>query len=57
MSKQIINSIKFAPTETGIIPTAGIAVGRNAVHELHVDQELGQPGPVDDELLRDRGVP
>ena len=28
LSKQIINSIKFAPSETGIIPTAGIAVGR-----------------------------
>ena len=29
ISKQIINSIKFAPTETGIIPTAGISVGGN----------------------------
>ena len=28
LSKQIINSIKVAPTETGIIPTAGISVGR-----------------------------
>ncbi len=27
LSKQIINSIKFAPSETGIIPTSGIAVG------------------------------
>jgi hypothetical protein len=27
LSKQIINSTKWAPTETGIIPTAGIAVG------------------------------
>ncbi|WP_027331841.1 DUF4185 domain-containing protein [Mycolicibacterium tusciae] len=27
LSKQIINSIKFSPTEKGIIPTAGIAVG------------------------------
>ena len=29
-------------SETGIIPTSGIAVGDNAIHELHVDQELGQ---------------
>jgi hypothetical protein len=29
LSKQIINSLKWAPTETGIIPTAGIAVGGN----------------------------
>ena len=28
LSKQIINSIKWAPTEKGIIPTAGISVGR-----------------------------
>ena len=28
LSKQIINSTKWAPTEKGIIPTAGIAVGR-----------------------------
>ncbi|MCV7298302.1 DUF4185 domain-containing protein [Mycobacterium barrassiae] len=27
LSKQIINSIRFAPTEKGIIPTAGISVG------------------------------
>ena len=27
LSKQIINSIKYSPTEKGIIPTAGIAVG------------------------------
>lgn len=27
ISKQIVNSIKFAPTETGIIPTSGISVG------------------------------
>ncbi|QUR67534.1 DUF4185 domain-containing protein [Mycobacterium spongiae] len=27
-SKQIINSIKFAPNETGIIPTSGISVGK-----------------------------
>jgi hypothetical protein len=29
VSKQIINSTKWAPSETGIIPTAGIAAGRN----------------------------
>src|SRR6478609_410551 len=29
LSKQIINSLKFAPTETGIIPSAGIAAGGN----------------------------
>ncbi|MFL6084048.1 MAG: DUF4185 domain-containing protein [Mycobacterium sp.] len=28
LSKQIINSTKWAPSETGIIPTAGIAAGR-----------------------------
>lgn len=28
LSKQIINSIKWAPTEKGIIPTAAISVGR-----------------------------
>jgi hypothetical protein len=27
LSKQIINSIKFSPTEKGIIPTAGVSVG------------------------------
>ncbi|MGY4652575.1 DUF4185 domain-containing protein [Mycobacterium sp. URHB0021] len=27
LSKQIINSTKWAPTETGIIPTAGVAAG------------------------------
>jgi hypothetical protein len=27
VSKQIVNSTKWAPTETGIIPTAGISVG------------------------------
>ena len=29
VSKQIINSTKWAPSETGIIPTAGVAAGRN----------------------------
>ena len=29
LSKQIINSIKFAPSEKGIIPSAGIAAGGN----------------------------
>jgi hypothetical protein len=29
LSKQVINSIKWAPTEKGIIPTAGVSVGRN----------------------------
>jgi hypothetical protein len=28
LSKQIINSTKWAPSETGIIPTAGVAAGR-----------------------------
>jgi D-arabinan endo alpha-(1,5)-arabinofuranosidase len=28
-SKQVINSIKVAPAEVGVIPTAGISVGRN----------------------------
>lgn len=29
ISKQIINSTRWAPSETGIIPTAGVSVGRN----------------------------
>jgi hypothetical protein len=29
LSKQVINTTKWAPTETGIIPTAGISVGKN----------------------------
>ncbi|WP_087076389.1 DUF4185 domain-containing protein [Mycobacterium dioxanotrophicus] len=29
LSKQIVNSIKWAPTEVGIIPTSGVSVGRN----------------------------
>ncbi len=29
LSKQIINSTKWAPSETGIIPSAGISAGRN----------------------------
>ena len=29
LSKQIVNSTKWAPSETGIIPTAGISAGRN----------------------------
>ena len=56
ISKQVINSIGQAPEETGIIPTAGVAVGAKPVPELHVDQGLEQPGIVVDELLGDRGI-
>ena len=56
LSKQIINSIKFSPTETGIIPTAGISVGRNQYVSFMSIRNWDSPGSVDDELLGDRGV-
>ena len=56
LSKQIINSTKWAPSETGIIPTAGIAAGASPIPQLHVHQELGQQRRMDDELLGNRSV-
>ena len=43
LSKQIINSIKFAPTGDGHHSDLRHLGRHNAVHELHVHQELGQP--------------
>ena len=57
LSKQVINSIKFAPSETGIIPTSGIAVGTTQYMSFMSIRSWDSPGSVDDELLGDRGVP
>jgi hypothetical protein len=44
ISKQIINSIGRAPEETGIIPTAGIAVGRNQYLNFMSIKDWNSPG-------------
>lgn len=44
MSKQVINSIKAAPHETGIIPTAGISVGRTQYVNFMSIREWGRDG-------------
>jgi hypothetical protein len=44
LSKQIINSIKVAPTETGIIPTAGISVGRTQYVNYMSIRQWDNPG-------------
>jgi len=44
LSKQIINSIKLAPTETGIIPTAGISVGRTQYVNFMSIKQWDSPG-------------
>ena len=44
ISKQIINSIKFSPTETGIIPTAGISVGGNQYVSFMSIRNWDSPG-------------
>ncbi|MBU9764187.1 DUF4185 domain-containing protein [Mycobacterium sp. TNTM28] len=44
ISKQIINSIGRAPEETGIIPTAGIAVGRNQYLNFMSIRNWDSPG-------------
>lgn len=44
ISKQIINSIGQAPQETGIIPTAGIAVGRNQYLNFMSIRNWDSPG-------------
>ena len=44
LSKQIINSIKLARTETGIIPTSGISVGRNQYVNFMSIRQWDNPG-------------
>ena len=44
LSKQIINSTKWAPAETGIIPDRRHRRRRQPVPQLHVHQELGRHG-------------
>ena len=44
ISKQIINSIGQAPQETGIIPTAGVAVGRNQFLNFMSIRNWDSPG-------------
>jgi hypothetical protein len=44
LAKQIINSIHWAPTETGIIPTAGVAVGRYQYVNFMSIRQWGNPG-------------
>jgi hypothetical protein len=44
ISKQIINSIGQAPEETGIIPTAGIAIGRNQYLNFMSIRNWDSPG-------------
>lgn len=43
-SKQIINSIKFAPNETGIIPSAGVSVGRTQFVNFMSIRDWGRDG-------------
>jgi hypothetical protein len=56
-SKQIIDSTKWAPSETGSIPTAGISVGRTQYVNFMSVKGMGQQWPMDDELLGNRNVP
>jgi hypothetical protein len=44
ISKQIINSIGQAPQETGIIPTSGIAIGRNQYLNFMSIKNWDSPG-------------
>jgi len=44
ISKQVINSIGQAPEETGIIPTAGVAVGRNQYLNFMSIRDWNSPG-------------
>jgi Domain of unknown function (DUF4185) len=44
LSKQIINSTKWAPTETGIIPTAGISVGNTQYINFMSIKRWDSPG-------------
>jgi Domain of unknown function (DUF4185) len=44
LSKQVINSIRFAPSETGIIPTSGIAVGKTQYMSFMSIRSWDSPG-------------
>nr|WP_308213181.1 DUF4185 domain-containing protein [Mycolicibacterium confluentis] len=44
ISKQIVNTIGRAPQETGIIPTAGVAVGRNQFMNFMSIRNWDSPG-------------
>ncbi len=44
LSKQIINTIKRAPNETGVIPTAGISVGRTQYVNFMSIRDWGNNG-------------
>jgi hypothetical protein len=44
LSKQIINSIKFAPSETGIIPTSGVSVGKTQYLSFMSIRSWDNPG-------------
>ena len=44
ISKQIINTINRAPSETGIIPTAGVAIGRSQVINFMSIRNWDSPG-------------
>lgn len=44
LSKQVINSIKFAPQETGIIPTSGISVGTTQYMSFMSIRSWDSPG-------------
>ena len=56
ISKQIINSIGLGAGGDGHHPDRRRRRREEPVPQLHVDQELGQPRLVVDELLGDRGV-
>jgi Domain of unknown function (DUF4185) len=43
-SKQIINSLRAVPTEVGVIPTAGISVGRTQYVNFMSVRDWGNPG-------------
>jgi hypothetical protein len=43
-SKQVINSIKWAPNETGIIPTAGVSVGKTQYVNFMSIRDWGRDG-------------
>lgn len=43
-SRQVIHSIKFAPQETGVIPTAGISVGRTQYINFMSVRNWGRDG-------------
>jgi hypothetical protein len=44
LSKQVVNSIKFAPSETGNIPTSGIAIGKTQYMSFMSIRSWDNPG-------------